>query len=78
MTWGVDKVYPDHAKALRKAGLATPDFPTMGDLWKMQDVKLEIENEKEPDANKKKNRNVYFLLPTHVFSQPLSTGSSTD
>ena len=30
---GVDKVYPDHANALRKAGLAPPDFPTMGDLW---------------------------------------------
>ena len=43
---GVDKVYPDHANALRKAVLAPPDFPTMGDLWKMQDEKLEIENEK--------------------------------
>ena len=41
---GVYKVYPDHANALRKAGLAPPDFPTMGDLWKMQDEKLEIEN----------------------------------
>ena len=39
---GVDKVYPDHANALRKAGL----LPTMGDLWKMQDKKLETENEK--------------------------------
>ena len=28
---GVEKVYPDHANALRKAGLATPDFPIMGD-----------------------------------------------
>ena len=34
---GADKVYPDHVNALRKAGLAPPDFPTMGDLWKMQD-----------------------------------------
>ena len=50
---GVDKVYPDHANALRKAGLAPPDFPTMGDLQKMQDDKLETENEKEPDINKK-------------------------
>ena len=32
---GVDKFYPDHANALRKAGLAPPYFPTMGDLWKM-------------------------------------------
>ena len=43
---GVDKFYPDHANSLRKAGLAPPDFPTMGDLWKMQDGKLEVENEK--------------------------------
>ena len=30
---GVDKVYPDHANALRKAGLTPPDFPTMRYLW---------------------------------------------
>ena len=59
---GVDKVYPDKANALFKAGLAPPDFPTMGYLWKTQDEKLEIENEKEPDVNKKKNRNVYFCV----------------
>ena len=59
---GVDKVYPGHANALRKAVLAPPDFPTMGNLWKMQDEKLEIENEKEPDVKKKKNRNVYFCV----------------
>ena len=28
----VDKIFPDHANALRKAGLAPPNFPTMGDL----------------------------------------------
>ena len=28
----VDKIYPDHVNALRKAGLAPPIFPTMGDL----------------------------------------------
>ena len=43
---GVDKVYPDHAKALCKAGLAPPNFSTMLDLWKNQDEKLDIENEK--------------------------------
>ena len=43
---GVDEVYPDHANALHKAGLAPSDFPTMGDLWKMQDENLNIENEK--------------------------------
>ena len=28
----VDTIYPAHANALRKAGLAAPVFPTMGDL----------------------------------------------
>ena len=32
----------------------------------MQDENMDIENEKEPDINKKKIINVYFLLPTHV------------
>ena len=30
----VDKIYPDHADALGMAGLAPPNFPTMGDLWR--------------------------------------------
>ena len=34
---GVDKIYPDHANALRKAGLAPPNLSTMGDLWSKQD-----------------------------------------
>ena len=36
----------------------------------MQDEKLEIENEKEPDVNKKKNRNVYFCV---AYSRYFST-----
>ena len=44
----------------------------------MQDEKLEIENEKEPDVNKKKTETSIFALPNHSISQPLSTGSSTD
>ena len=50
---GVDKVYPDHANALHEAGFARPNLPTMGGLWIMQDEKLDIENEEEPDVNKK-------------------------
>ena len=42
----------------------------MGELWKMQDEKTENENEKEPDVNKKKNRNVYFCV---AYSQYFST-----
>ena len=34
---GVDKIYPDHANALRKAGLAPTNLTTIGDLWSKQD-----------------------------------------
>ena len=36
----------------------------------MKDEKLDIENEKEPDVNKKKNRNVYFCV---AYSRYFST-----
>ena len=39
----VDKIYPDHVNALRKAGLAPPIFPTMGALWRKQDEKVDSE-----------------------------------
>ena len=29
----VDKIHPAHINALRKAGLAPPVLPTMGELW---------------------------------------------
>ena len=54
----VDKIYPDHTNALRKAVLA-PNFPPrMGDLWRNQDEK--VNSEKEEDVSKKKYRNVHF------------------
>ena len=59
---GVDTVYPDHMNALCKAGLLPHIFSTMGDSCKMQDEKMDIENEKEPKANENKNRNVYFCV----------------
>ena len=58
---GVDKVYPDHANALCKAGLAPPNFPTMGDLWKIQDKTLELQNEKEPEIIKKEKQKCLLL-----------------
>ena len=39
----VDTIYPAHAKSLHKAGLAPPVLPTMGDLWRKQDNKVEKE-----------------------------------
>ena len=65
---GVDRVYPEHANALCKAVLAPPDSPTMGDLWKMQDEKLEIENEKEPDVKKKKHKYLFLCCLLTFFS----------
>ena len=40
---GVDKIYPDHGNALRKAGLVPPNFLTMGHLWRKQDAKVDME-----------------------------------
>ena len=56
----VDKIYPAYANALCKAGLAPPVLPTMGDLWRKQDEKVEIQ--KEQDVREEKNRNVYFCV----------------
>ena len=56
----VDNIYPANANALWKAGLAPPVFPTMGDLWRNQDEKVEIE--KERDISEKTNKNVYFYV----------------
>ena len=64
----VEKIYPDHANALHKAGLAPPNFLTMGYLLSKQDGKIDIE--KEPDARKKKKRNVYFCV---AYSRYFST-----
>ena len=64
----VDKIYPDHANDLRKAGLAPPIFPMMGDLWGKQDEN--VNSEKERDVSKKKNRNVYFFV---AYSRYFST-----
>ena len=49
----VDKIYPDHANALLKAGLAPPIFLTMGELWKNQDEKMDIEGKKNLKSTKK-------------------------
>ena len=40
-TEAVDKIYPAHVNALRKVGLAPPVSPTMGDLRRKQDEKVE-------------------------------------
>ena len=53
---GVENIYTNHAKALCKAGLTPSNLLTRGDLWSKKDEKGGME--KEPDVNKKKNRNV--------------------
>ena len=51
--------------ALSKAGLAPPNFPTMGYLWSKHDEKVDIE--KEADVNKKKNIYVYFFAAYSLY-----------
>eukprot|EP00957_Ditylum_brightwellii_P028956 2187360-Ditylum_brightwellii.AAC.1 len=47
MSWGaslretqVDEIYPEHAEALRKAGLAPGIFLTFGEIWEKDDGRL--------------------------------------
>ena len=68
----VDKIYPDYANAFRKAGLTPPISPTMGDLWRKQDEKVDME--KERDVSKKKTEMSTFVLRTYVTFLRLSTG----
>ena len=65
----VDKIYPDHANYLLKAGLASSISPKMVYLWRKQDKK--VDSEKERDVSKNKNRNVYFCVASsRYFSVP--------
>ena len=66
----VEKIYTNRVNALRKAGLASPNFPIMGYLWSKQDEKVDIE--KEPDVNKKKHKCILlcFLLTLFFYVYP--------
>ena len=61
----VDIVYPDHANALREAGLAPPISPTMGELWTDQDEKLILKKKKTLMSTKIKIEMSTFVLHTH-------------
>ena len=67
----VDTIYPAHTNALREAGLAPPVFPTMEELWKKQDEK--VEKNKERDVSVKKKQKFLFLcclLTLFFYSNP--------
>ena len=57
----LDKIYPEHTKALQAAGLITREFPTLEDLQlKEEERRKNSENEKE--NSRKDNRTIYFVL----------------
>ena len=62
----VDSIYPAHANALRKAGLAPSVFPTIVELWEKQDEKLE---KKRTRRQRKEKQKCLFLccLPKLFF-----------
>jgi hypothetical protein len=43
----MDKLYPAHAKALKKANLAPDIFPTLGKILDNQQMDLTVNNPKE-------------------------------
>lgn len=56
----IDKLYPDHAKALKIAGLTPKKFPKFKEL--LMKIKNDKENKKIKIKNKRKNRNTYFCI----------------
>eukprot|EP00957_Ditylum_brightwellii_P162278 12356116-Ditylum_brightwellii.AAC.1 len=44
---GINKVYPGHAGALSKAGLAEQHFPTFGEVWSREDLEAPKEKKKQ-------------------------------
>eukprot|EP00957_Ditylum_brightwellii_P002428 186982-Ditylum_brightwellii.AAC.1 len=53
----VDEIYPEHAEALRKAGLAPKVFPAFGEIWEKDDGKLTRKKKKWLDL-----RTIYFVI----------------
>ena len=46
----------------------------MGELWKDQDEKIDCDRGNYPTTDKNKNRNIFFVLRTHVNYLRPSTG----
>ena len=61
----VDNVYPYHSNAFREAGVLHPIFPTMGELWKVQDEKWILRNKK---FLKSKKKNLFLWIILTLFS----------
>ena len=60
----IDKIYPDHAQALKKAGLVKDDFPTFDELWATN------QNQQEETWSKKKKKfgqNTFFCVRIFKF-----------
>eukprot|EP00957_Ditylum_brightwellii_P156368 11901539-Ditylum_brightwellii.AAC.1 len=55
----IDKLYPDHAKALNAANLVNGRFPKFGEIWENQTSDRAIEEKKK---KQKENRNIYFVM----------------
>ena len=68
----VDKIYSDHANALRKAGLAPPIFEQC-DIYEKIRMRRWIVKRNETSA-KRKTEMYNFVLRTHVTFLRLSTG----
>ena len=71
---GVDKIYPNHANALREADFAPPNFPTMGYNGEIRMRSWIWKTENNLTSTKINAEISTFVLPTHVISLRPSTG----
>ena len=59
----------DHENTLHGLGLAPSISLKIGELWKVQDERTDLDKENDLDAKKKKSRNLYFCIAySHFFS----------
>ena len=59
----IDELYPDHAKALKVAGLSPTKFPSLKEILIKNNID-KLKKKSKEDKKKKKRRNIYFCIGT--------------
>ena len=67
----------NNENSIHELGLAPPISLKVGELWKGQDERTDIDKENDLDVNKNKTEIYIFVLHTHVSFLRISTRWST-